>query len=93
MSEHGPDAAIAEVNKVRSGGVGGFFCREEFEIIVGPRTGSARPPTSHSRHRTGERAVGPIETSVADASPDDIDDARLRSALLRRLDETAETEV
>ncbi|MCP4225341.1 MAG: hypothetical protein GY773_18550 [Actinomycetia bacterium] len=93
MSKHGPDAAIAEVNKVRSGGVGGFFCREEFEIIVDPRARSARPPTIHSRHRTGGRSVGPTETSVADASPDDIDDARLRSALLRRLDETAETEV
>lgn len=40
-SEHGPTAAIAAVNKVRSGGVAGFFCREEFEVVVDLR-GSAK---------------------------------------------------
>lgn len=34
VTELGPAAEISEVNKIRSGGVAGFFCREEYEIIV-----------------------------------------------------------
>jgi len=41
----GPDAAIVEANKVRKGGVGGFFARELFEVVVegdeGPSAGAA----------------------------------------------------
>ncbi|MGB5757419.1 MAG: hypothetical protein WBM50_10925, partial [Acidimicrobiales bacterium] len=33
-SELGSTAAISGVNRIRSGGVAGFFCREEFEVIV-----------------------------------------------------------
>ena len=36
MVEHGENAAISAVNRVRSGGVAGFFCREEFEVVVDP---------------------------------------------------------
>jgi hypothetical protein len=32
--EHGATATIAEVNRVRAGGIAGFFAREEFEVIV-----------------------------------------------------------
>lgn len=32
--ELGPEAEILEANKLRSGGVGGFFARERFEVIV-----------------------------------------------------------
>lgn len=32
--ELGSTAAISAVNRVRSGGIGGFFCKEEFEVIV-----------------------------------------------------------
>ena len=53
VTEHGSSAAISEVNKVRSGGVAGFFCREEFEIIVSePGAG-------------GDQAVSPALTSSA----------------------------
>ncbi len=31
---YGDDVAIVEANKIRSGGVGGFFAREAFEIVV-----------------------------------------------------------
>jgi hypothetical protein len=34
VAAHGASVAIAEVNKVRTGGVGGFFCRELFEVLV-----------------------------------------------------------
>lgn len=30
----GPDVAIVEANKIRKGGVGGFFARELFEVVV-----------------------------------------------------------
>lgn len=33
-TEFGPDVAIVEANKVRSGGIGGFFAREGFEVVV-----------------------------------------------------------
>jgi len=32
--EHGPDARIVAAEKVRSGGIGGFFARERFEVQV-----------------------------------------------------------
>lgn len=33
-STYGEDVAILEANKIRSGGVGGFFARELFEIVI-----------------------------------------------------------
>ncbi|MEL7157669.1 MAG: hypothetical protein AAFN30_13855 [Actinomycetota bacterium] len=39
VSTHGADVAIAAVNRIRSGGVAGFFCREEYEIILGDPDG------------------------------------------------------
>lgn len=32
--EHGPDAVIVAANKLRKGGIGGFFAREAFEVVV-----------------------------------------------------------
>lgn len=34
VTELGSTVAISAVNRVRSGGVAGFFCREEFEVVV-----------------------------------------------------------
>jgi hypothetical protein len=34
--ELGPDAQIVEANKLRKGGLGGFFARETFEIVAEP---------------------------------------------------------
>lgn len=33
-TEFGPSAAIVEANKLRSGGLGGFFAKERFEVVV-----------------------------------------------------------
>lgn len=52
--EHGPDAAIAAVNKVRSGGVAGFFCKEEFEVVV--RNGT--PASTGTKRRRPKAAAG-----------------------------------
>ncbi len=53
--ELGEDAAIVEANKVRSGGVAGFFTNEHYEVVADRRTGAA------STHDPGPRtpAVGP----------------------------------
>ncbi|MEO2105171.1 MAG: hypothetical protein ABGZ36_05960 [Actinomycetota bacterium] len=42
-SELGADAEIVEANKIRSGGIGGFFAKERFEVIARPR--AAAPST------------------------------------------------
>ncbi len=38
--ELGEDAAIVEANKVRSGGVAGFFTNEHYEVVADRRTGA-----------------------------------------------------
>lgn len=43
VAEHGSTAAISAVNRIRSGGVAGFFCREEFEVIVDGTTPAPDP--------------------------------------------------
>jgi hypothetical protein len=42
--EHGPDARIVSADKVRSGGLGGFFTRQKFEIAV--EVGAAAEPAT-----------------------------------------------
>ncbi len=39
----GHDAVIHEANKVRSGGVAGFFANEHFEVLAAPRAASPEP--------------------------------------------------
>ncbi len=68
VTEHGPSASIAAVNRIRSGGIAGFFCREEFEVLVdGDPTGRPvegamdhEPPASSSDRgeRVPERPSG-----------------------------------
>ncbi len=50
VTEHGSTAAISAVNRIRSGGIAGFFCKEEFEIIVdGPEhPAPAAAPTAQA---------------------------------------------
>ena len=45
--EHGPDARIVHAERVRSGGVGGFFAKQRFEVTVeidGAAAGTASTP-------------------------------------------------
>ena len=35
-AEVGPDARIVAANRIRKGGVGGFFARQAFEVLVEP---------------------------------------------------------
>ena len=43
--EHGPTARIVKAERVRSGGIGGFFAREYFEVtpVRVPQPRSQRP--------------------------------------------------
>lgn len=56
--EHGANAAISAVNKIRSGGVAGFFCREEFEVVVKPKTNAS----GRARKKTAKPSVAGAET-------------------------------
>lgn len=88
MAEVGSTAAITEVNKIRSGGLGGFFCREEFEVFVGDGTTEGRGLSSADRsYRSGdEPGTGGARREL------DGRDARFRALLERRLNETSLTE-
>jgi hypothetical protein len=61
QAELGSSVTIVEANRTRRGGVGGFFAKEWFEVIVDP---GAAPTPEGARH---ERAVA---SEPADASVD-----------------------
>ncbi|MEM7272274.1 MAG: hypothetical protein AAF547_04260 [Actinomycetota bacterium] len=71
VGEVGRDAEIVEVNKIRSGGVAGFFCREEFEVLVkeaGPArsaAGSKRPRIAAPRAETAAAPTEPTPSAPA----------------------------
>ena len=92
VERHGSDAAIAEVNRVRSGGIAGFFCREEFEVVVdlrevlelgdvGSAVGARAGHGGADRDGgDGERDLGPPAVGT---------EAGFRALLARRLEEAA----
>jgi hypothetical protein len=45
----GPDVAIVEANRVRKGGVGGFFAREVYEVVVESDDAVTPPPAERPR--------------------------------------------
>lgn len=44
--EHGPRARVVQAERVRSGGVGGFFAKEYFEVLVDIPDGDTEPAVS-----------------------------------------------
>lgn len=90
----GSDVAIVEANKIRKGGVGGFFARELFEVVVEP-DGAADAPIHVAAG--GDAPAGRGLMDLVDA----VDDGPMPStqmpveadspavaALLEKLDET-----
>ena len=70
VAELGPSAEISEVNKIRSGGVAGFFCREEYEIIVDARPAAARSAKPAPAAASGTAQAGvPAATATAATAP------------------------
>lgn len=65
--ELGPDAQIVEANKLRKGGLGGFFARETFEIVAEPGVSPAAGDTSAIRMPHADRTV---DEEPAGGAPD-----------------------
>lgn len=60
QSELGPAAQIVSAEKVRRGGVGGFFARETYQVVVdGPEEPVSRPTLLSSRRRAARIAPAP----------------------------------
>jgi len=60
-NEVGPDARIVAANRIRKGGVGGFFAKQAFEVLVEP--GDDTPETSTTHEHYGEPVIGPESPS------------------------------
>jgi hypothetical protein len=75
--EHGPDANIVSADLTRRGGVGGFFARETFEVVVELESEPARPaaptgptgPLEQRRTAAAPRAAAPGPTAPTPAAP------------------------
>lgn len=76
--ELGPRARVVRAERIRTGGVAGFFARERYELTVDvpddepPPGGPAEVPPGHLRRR--HRAAGSIEDLVAAADAADVGD-------------------
>ena len=56
-AEVGPDARIVAANRVRKGGVGGFFAKEAFEVLVEPAAAAEAATTVPTAGATEHAAV------------------------------------
>ena len=63
-AEVGPDARIVAANRVRKGGVGGFFARQAFEVLVEPGADAPAGPSDGARPPTA-----PITLSAPTSTP------------------------
>jgi len=84
-AEHGSDAVIVAANKLRTGGLGGFFTKEAFEVVVEvparleppvitaapPRGATTRPPSTQRISTDAVGFAGVLERMVRDAGIED----------------------
>ncbi|MEM9893280.1 MAG: hypothetical protein AAF962_20620 [Actinomycetota bacterium] len=87
VSEHGADVSIAAVNRIRTGGVAGFFCREEYEVLVEAPAEDEDPVLGSDDRRRPRRATrgGMVDLRVGDDEPE------FRNLLEEHLRDTEET--
>lgn len=79
FAERGPDASITSADRVRKGGIGGFFAKEVFRVTVAVEADApARPPRSFAT--LGRIGVDPDDTDL-DAGLDEIDPEDIDGAL------------
>ena len=64
-AEVGPDARIVAANRVRKGGVGGFFARQAFEVLVEPAGPSNRRDSPQLPARPAHRDHATVARSDA----------------------------
>jgi hypothetical protein len=73
-TEVGPDARIVAANRIRKGGVGGFFAREGFEVIVDlTNTSQTSPRPSGGRGRRQARVPASVLELADDVNVSDND--------------------
>lgn len=63
---YGDDVAILEANKIRKGGVGGFFARELFEIVIDADGADARPRAAAGATLSATGSIDEAATSILD---------------------------
>ncbi|GAA3448022.1 hypothetical protein [Planomonospora venezuelensis] len=56
--EHGPDVSIVSADRVRTGGIAGFFARQRYELTVEVNDEPARPAARQQAPATGTTAAG-----------------------------------
>jgi hypothetical protein len=66
--EYGPDARIVSADKVRSGGVAGFFSKQHYEIAVEVEDGQA-PPTSAASPVPAVPSASTTKLTAVDTTP------------------------
>ena len=67
--EVGPDARIVAANRVRKGGVGGFFAREAFEVLVEPPDDGTTAHEQADYDRAATRSAEPAPVAEAVTPP------------------------
>lgn len=72
--ELGPDAVILEANRTRRGGVGGFFAREWFEVVVAARALADDADDSAAASRSIGSAASAVDGAALLAMADAVED-------------------
>lgn len=92
QSELGPAAQIVSAEKVRRGGVGGFFARETYQVVVdGPEEPVSRPPLLSSRRRAARIAPAPAAPAAGERTvPVPSTEGAPFAEVLRRLTENTQ---
>ena len=92
QSELGPSAQIISAEKVRRGGVGGFFARDTYQVVVdGPEEPVSRPTLLSSRRRAARITPGLIATEAGEPTvPVPSTEGAPFAEVLRRLTENAQ---
>ena len=86
-NEVGPDARIIGANKIRKGGVGGFFAREGFEVIVDVESEMPR-----GRRASGPPNLPPDPLSTTKTAPPRPRSSRVAASVLDLVDDVNESE-
>ena len=89
-TEVGPDARIVAANRVRQGGIAGFFARQAFEVVVEP-AGRRPPRRPDRRHAPAVDDASSASTAPARAERT-TDPDRLRATILDLADAVSDIE-
>ncbi len=96
--EVGPEARIVAANRIRQGGIAGFFAREGYEVVVdaGGAPNAARNSRGRRRVRTpnaaAAKAKAPLEQSDPSANPFSPPSSPAAASVLDLVDEVNEVE-